>query len=139
MDCSIKRKSGRAVLIDNDSVILMYRNRLKDNKLIEYYGIPGGGIEKGESSKEATIREIKEELGLNIEIKEFLGMVEDKHNIGYVYSTNILGGNLKLGGEELDQNNPNNYYEIRKIKISELDKYNILEENKNLIRKAYDK
>ena len=55
----------------------------------------------------------------------------------YVYNTNILGGTLRLGGEELEYNNNDNYYEIRKVKITDIDNYDILPENKELIRKAY--
>ncbi|MCP5463431.1 MAG: HAD hydrolase-like protein [Deltaproteobacteria bacterium] len=40
------------------------------------YGIPGGKIEKGESAKEAVIREIKEETALNIRVQDLV-MVQD--------------------------------------------------------------
>jgi N utilization substance protein B len=38
-----------------------------------YWTISKGGVEEGENEKEATIREIKEEIGLDIEIEEKLG------------------------------------------------------------------
>ena len=34
----------------------------------EYYTFPGGGLEEGETPEEGTIREIKEELGINVKI-----------------------------------------------------------------------
>lgn len=132
----MKRKCGRAIIIENEEVILMYRERLKDGKLLNYYAIPGGGLEPGETIEECTKREIKEEFNLDIEVKELLGTLEDDKNISYVYNTNIIGGNLKLGGEEKEISNPNNYYEIRKVPLSELDKINIYEENKSFIKKA---
>lgn len=39
-------------------------------------GIPGGKIEKGESQEEALIREIKEELELDINNLEYLTTVD---------------------------------------------------------------
>ena len=37
---------------------------------------PGGKIEQGETSQEALVREIKEELDTEIEVKDFLETVE---------------------------------------------------------------
>ena len=36
--------------------------------LNEYYVIPGGGQEDGETIEQATLREIKEELGIEVEL-----------------------------------------------------------------------
>lgn len=132
----MKRINGRAIIIDGDEVLLMFRRKIKDGKVKEYYAIPGGGQEENETLEECTKREIKEEFNLDVEIKEFLGKVEDENNIGYVYKADIVGGTLKLGGEELEHNSQENYYEVRKVKIKDIDKYDILEENKVLIRKA---
>lgn len=131
-----KRESGRAIIIDNDEVILMFRRRIIDGITKEYYAIPGGGIETGETKEAATIREIKEEFNLDIEILSYLGTVEDEKNIGYVFNTKIIGGNLKLGGEELEHNNESNYYEIQRIKLNEIDNIELFEENRKLIEKA---
>lgn len=135
----MKRINGRAIIIDGDEVILMFRRRIKDGIVKEYYAIPGGGQEKNETIQECTKREIKEEFNLDIEVKEQLGIVEDEKNIGYIFNCSIISGTPKLGGEELEHNKEENYYEVRKVKISDLDKYDILEENKALIRKAYEK
>lgn len=133
----MKRINGRAIIIDNDEVILMFRRKIKNGQTHEYYAIPGGGVEGNESLEECTRREIKEEFNLDVEVKELLGKVEDEKNIGYIYRANIISGSLKLGGEELEHNSKENYYEVRKVKVADIDKYDILEENKELIRKAY--
>ncbi len=134
-----KRINARAIILDQDDVILMFRRKINNNKIKEYYAIPGGGKEKDETLEECVIREIKEEFNLDIKPIEQLGIVEDENNIGYIYSTEILGGNLQLGGEEKEGNKEDNYYEIRKIKINDIDKYDILEENKKFIRLANEK
>ena len=132
-----KRICGRAIIIDNDEVYLMFRRRIKDGNVNEYYAIPGGGKENNESIEECVAREIKEEFNLDVEVLDLLGTVEDDKNIGYIYNTKLIGGEFKLGGEELDHNNPNNYYEVRKVSINDIDSINLYEENKDMIRKAY--
>lgn len=134
----MKRVNGRAIIIDGDEVILMFRRKIKDGIVNEYYAIPGGGKEENETIEECVKREIEEEFSLNVEVKDFLGKVEDDKNIGYVYNAKIISGTLKLGGEELEHNVAENYYEVRKVKLSEIDNINLFEENKDLIKKAIE-
>ncbi len=134
----MKRVNGRAIIIDNDEIILMFRRKIKDGIVKEYYAIPGGGKEENETIEECVKREVNEEFNLDVEVKEFLGKVEDDKNIGYIYNAKIIGGTLKLGGEELEHNKEENYYEVRRVKLSEIDNIDLLEENKVLIRKAIE-
>ena len=134
----MKRVNGRAIIIDGDEVLLMFRRKIKDGIVNEYYAIPGGGKEENETIEECVKREINEEFNLDIEVKEYLGKVEDDKNIGYIYNAKIIGGTLKLGGEELDHNKEDNYYEVQRVKLSEVENINLFEENKALIRKAIE-
>ena len=134
----MKRVNGTAIIIDGDEIILMFRRKINDGKVKEYYAIPGGGKEENETIEECVKREINEEFNLDVEVKEFLGKVEDDKNIGYIYNAKIIGGTLKLGGEELEHNNEENYYEVQRVKLSEIDNIDLLEENKALIRKAIE-
>ena len=134
----MKRVSGRAIIIDGDEVILMYRRRIKDGIVNEYYAIPGGGQDEGETIEECVKREIHEEFNLEVELKDYLGKVEDEKNIGHVYNAKIISGTLQLSGEELERNTEENYYEVQRVKLSEIDNINLLEENRELIRKAIE-
>lgn len=133
----MKRINGRAIIIDGEDVLLMFRRKIKNGITKEYYAIPGGGLEENETLEECVKREIQEEFNMEIKVLDQLGIVEDKNNIGYIYNCSIISGTPILGGEELENNKEDNYYEVRKVKISELDNYDILEENKEMIRKAY--
>ena len=61
---------------------------IKENKLLfaknvnsPYYYLVGGGIEENESSEEAVIREIFEEVGLKLEIDRLVMVQERFHNV----------------------------------------------------------
>ncbi len=57
-----------AIIIDNDKVLATQRGYGEFKGLWEF---PGGKIEGSETGEEALIREIKEELNGNIEVKKF--------------------------------------------------------------------
>lgn len=67
------RKAVRCYLIkDNEVVVTKYK---KGNKKEEYYDIPGGKIEEGESPKQTAIREMKEETGIDIQNLKYKGIM----------------------------------------------------------------
>lgn len=76
-----KRPSVRGIIIRGNTIAMMHSLKY------DYYKLPGGGIEEGESLEETLIREVKEESGLVVKessIKEFgmvrrieKGMIED--------------------------------------------------------------
>ncbi len=63
---------SRAVIIDNGHILLCQTLDLPVN----FYFLPGGHIEHGESAQGAVLREIKEESGAKARVKRFLGCLE---------------------------------------------------------------
>lgn len=55
-----RRPSARAIILKGDRIALVYATEEK------YYKFPGGGIHDDEDKKEALIREVREETGLNV-------------------------------------------------------------------------
>lgn len=75
------------------------------------WSIPGGAVRLGESLKEAVVREVKEETGLDVEAVEHLGIVEriereqGRVRFHYVivdYSCRVKGGMPKAGSDAED-------------------------------------
>ena len=64
------RKAVRTFLIQDNKVIA---TKYKTNTNFEYYDIPGGKIENAEISEQASIREFKEETGIEIVEQEYKG------------------------------------------------------------------
>lgn len=97
MDLTLKTEEGYfnyrvAAVIVNDGKILAQRN----TKTNEYY-LPGGRVTFGETSEEALLREIKEELKIDIAdyrplwLNEcfFVECVKNFHEIGTYYLVDI--------------------------------------------------
>lgn len=130
-----KRVSARAIIIEANEVLTMFRRKKKDDgSYKEYYVIPGGGVEDGETLEETCVREIKEEYNVDIKVLGYLGSDEKETTIGHFFHAEIIDGVPTLGGEESDRNNPDNYYEIRRINIDKLNDYDI--DAKEFINKA---
>ena len=67
----------------------------------EYYVIPGGGVENGETIEEAVIREMKEETSLDVRLGELFYELEDYDGQGkflkyYAYICEYINGEVKL-------------------------------------------
>ncbi|GAB6157839.1 hypothetical protein JCM39194_10390 [Desulfotomaculum varum] len=60
-------KEVTAAIIINDGKVLIAK-RAENQKLAGKWEFPGGKIESGETPEECLIREINEELGINIEV-----------------------------------------------------------------------
>ena len=121
-----KRVSSRAIIIEDGKLLAMFRRKIKkDGSIKEYYVIPGGGLEEGETLEENVIRELKEEFNVDIEIVKFLGTEEYDDTIANYFLCKIVNGTPKLGGEELERMTSENYYEIRYIDLKDIDNYDI--------------
>lgn len=86
------RRAARTVLIDDDGkVAIIYV------KKHNYYKIPGGGVEAGESSEDAAKREAFEESGCCCEIIARLGQLENDlpgwelHDISEGFLAHVVG------------------------------------------------
>lgn len=92
------------ILIENDKILLIQHSK-NDKK---YWLIPGGGNDWGESTKEAVIREYKEETNIDIKVDKFLFFSEtispdkSRHVLNLFYSVHRENKNdevIKLGDE----------------------------------------
>jgi ADP-ribose pyrophosphatase len=63
----------RAIIVDKDDRVLMVRQHHEGRDL---WMVPGGGIEEGENSREAVVREVREETGLEVKAGKLIWHVE---------------------------------------------------------------
>lgn len=115
-------KTSRAIIINDGKVLLFFRRRIRDGREVTYYSLPGGHLEDGELFEDTVIREVKEEMNLDVRIIDYVGMNKDGNCEEKFYHCEIVDGDIKFGGEELDRCCDSNYYEIRWVDIDEIDK-----------------
>lgn len=91
----------RVILHNDEGKILLVRQHHEDKDI---WMVPGGGIEEGENSQDAAIREVMEETGLVIHVERLLWHVEEvseKRGQRFVnfFLGSIIGGHPELGSD----------------------------------------
>lgn len=126
--------SVRGIVNYNDKIVLIHRIKTKDDGTVrDYYVTPGGKIEENEFHEEALRREIKEELGIEIEIKDLCLELDDRNyndSFQYFYNCNYKAGELGTGDgpEFTDKENYKGVFEIVLIDKKEISKLNLVPE-----------
>ncbi len=94
VDIVIRRRDGSIVLV----------KRLNP-PFKDFYAIPGGFVEYGETVEEAAIREAKEETGLDVRIRRLVGVYSDPdrdprgHVVTIAYLAEEISGRLRPGSD----------------------------------------
>lgn len=92
--------SGAFMFNEEGKLFLMQRNKNCRNKA-GFWSIPGGGVDYGEKVEDAIVREMKEELNIDIEVQKLLVVANDiipeenQHWVSPQYICKIVGGELK--------------------------------------------
>lgn len=66
---TVERTIVGALLFSNDGFVLLGKNK-SGGVYDGYWTIPGGGIEENETPQQATAREVKEEVGIDISAED---------------------------------------------------------------------
>jgi len=87
-----------AIIINNGKVLIA--QRAENQQLAGKWEFPGGKVEPGETPEECLKREIKEELGINIEVNDFFGESTYHYDTGTIkllaYKSQWIDGECKL-------------------------------------------
>jgi len=91
------------VLIEDNKVALIERYR--DGK--HYFVFPGGGADNGETPEQAAIREMEEETGLRVTVKQMVAEIHFGLSTQYYYLAERVSGEYGTGtGEEFTDADP---------------------------------
>jgi len=86
-----------AALVEREGVVVLVRNKEWPQKI---YGLVTGFLEKNETPESGILREVKEELGLNGHIDDFIGCYSffEMNQLILAYHVQVLG-EIVLGKE----------------------------------------
>jgi 8-oxo-dGTP pyrophosphatase MutT (NUDIX family) len=123
------RKRVSAVIIEHGRILLI--RRVKPDR--EYFVLPGGGADEGESVEEALRREVKEELCLdvkkctllfsieNLAVPQFITTYAGNRN-EYYFLIEDYSGVPEIGGPEKERMTEQNQYHIVRLSMDEFAK-----------------
>ncbi len=117
----MKRLRGAVVLIESDKVALIRRV----NERGTYYVFPGGGVEPGETVRDAAIREAHEELGLTVRLGNLLCIVHFVDEQHYFAAHAVVGDFGTGKGAEFSSNAEAGSYEPVWLPCADLAQYNV--------------
>ncbi len=121
-------KRAVGIVIKDDKILLIRRFRSGSDWTNGWYFVfPGGGVEEGETPEEGCIREMKEELSLDVKINKLLFVMHNPAKVynfdgrdEYFYLITDFSGKVLLGGPEKERMNENDQFHLEWTPISEM-------------------
>ncbi|PHD55525.1 DNA mismatch repair protein MutT [Bacillus toyonensis] len=111
------------ILIESEKVLLV-----KQKVANRDWSLPGGRVENGETLEEAMIREMKEETGLDVKVKNLLYVCDKPDALPSLLHITFLlermEGEITLPSNEFDHNP---IQDVQMVRIEELSSYGFSE------------
>lgn len=126
-------KSVRGIIKKDEGIILIHRLKAREDGYIrDYYVVPGGKMELGESEEDTVKREVYEELGITVEperkLLEYKSDYDDSIQIFYLckYLDGIVG--TGTGPEITNKSEYKGSFNPEIVKIEEISNINLVPE-----------
>ncbi|MGO9506082.1 MAG: NUDIX hydrolase [Mycobacterium sp.] len=92
-----ERLDGRMVDVSGGAAFLLCRRASRLNSHPAQWALPGGRVDPGETMVEAALRELDEEVGINVSDSTVLGLLDDyPTRSGYVITPVVIWGGGRL-------------------------------------------
>ena len=119
------RFSVHAVITNSEGKVLLLKQTYGDKR----WGLPGGGVDPGETIHQAIERECYEELGVNISVSAFTGLYYHKSfnsQVGIFKCQLPEGVTIRLSSEHSEYNwvNISQLNEIQRLRVQDAIDFN---------------
>ena len=111
------RVSVFALIFNGERILLAHR------RAIDWWNLPGGAVDPGETVDEAMRREVHEETGLEVEVGQLVGVYSKPQKLEVVLSfrCHVLGGELNaIADDEIDESR---YFAVNNLPTRTLPKH----------------
>lgn len=123
-----------AVVLRNENILLVEQN--VDN--VRGWSLPGGGLEEGETLEDGIVRELIEETGITVKVKELLYLCDyirnDRH---VVHMTFLAEAPYDKIGETTPGLDENPIKSISYVPIDKIENYGFSKKFKSLIKNNF--
>jgi 8-oxo-dGTP diphosphatase len=115
------RQRSAAIILRENNILMIHRRKAGK----EYFVLPGGGVDPGETPEIAVIRELQEETSLDGTIEQALPKFNDEtgdEHFNFICSA-VGEPQFAPDSPEAKRNSPENFYEfewIEKSRIADL-------------------
>lgn len=99
-DAHCFRVSVSALIIENERILLAHR------RAIDWWNLPGGAVDAGETIAEGLRREVREETGLEIAVGQLVGVYSKplKQEVVLSFRCQLIGGTLgAINDDDIDE------------------------------------
>jgi 8-oxo-dGTP diphosphatase len=115
----MKRIRATAIVVRENKLLMIHR--LKNGE--EYFVLPGGTVEEGETAETAALRELKEETSLDGVLKKKVSSFNDDNEVSHeLFSIECNDGEIHLAADSIEAQimNDNDKYEPVWVSFSQI-------------------
>ncbi len=104
-------------LVVKDGKILLMHQIVKGE---DFYTLPGGSWEAGETLEQTCKREIKEEFGIDVEVGKLIFLLDTDTRIAFYFLCETGNKEIELGGPEKGRMNNDEQYYVEWISLDKI-------------------